>query len=203
MNGDVISAKTQMTSLRLALFSTVAVLALASNLKAGDWHGVVPLHSTRADVERLLGQPNAKYGRYDIGNELATIKYSSGNPGQCWDVPKDTVINITVSYHGTIRFPDLQLDPKNFERSPDPFTTSHVYYSDREKGIRYVVWEGATEDSGMILYVVYESSEKDLKLFRCGKSNSTQLGVPGNANDQTCVESRRRNSKAQLQATLH
>lgn len=123
MNRDVISAKTQMTSLRLALFSTVAVLALASNLKAGDWHGVVPLHSTRADVERLLGQPNAKYGRYDIGNELVTIKYSSGNAGQCWDVPKGTVINITVDYHRTIRFLDLQLDPKRLDRSPDPFTT--------------------------------------------------------------------------------
>lgn len=136
-----------------------------AEIRGKYWHGIVPLHSTRADVERLLGQPNAKYGRYDIGNEQATITYIA-NQSSLWDVPNETVTSIMVSYHRTVCFSNLQLDLTRFKRSTDPHVTNHAYYTNSENGIRYVVWEGPGDANGTVLYVVYEPSANDAKQFR-------------------------------------
>ena len=51
------------------------VMFLASASEAKSWRGITPLKSTRADVERLLGQPNG-LGRYQFENERAYILYA-------------------------------------------------------------------------------------------------------------------------------
>jgi hypothetical protein len=47
-------------------------------LMAKEWREIVPLKSTKFDVERLLGKPN-HLGRYDIENERVSILYSQGS----------------------------------------------------------------------------------------------------------------------------
>jgi hypothetical protein len=43
----------------IKIFASI-ILALTLNLiaQAKEWRGIIPLHSTRADVERILGQPS-------------------------------------------------------------------------------------------------------------------------------------------------
>jgi len=39
------------------IFATWIILTMSNNCDAKAWRGIVPLKSTRADVERLLGTP--------------------------------------------------------------------------------------------------------------------------------------------------
>jgi len=79
---------------------------------AKEWRGIVPLHSTRADVSRLLGKPNFNYNLYEFGDERADILYArhACSEGGAWNVAPDTVTEIHVvrkSRHGHLRCPNL------------------------------------------------------------------------------------------------
>jgi len=50
-----------------ALFLPILTLMNRPNVKGQDWRQIVPLKSTRADVERLLGStPGAYFGEYEL-----------------------------------------------------------------------------------------------------------------------------------------
>src|SRR5688572_31602729 len=51
-------------------------LATLGFLQEQGWRGIVPLHSTREDVERLVGPPMSNGITYDLRNERVTIGYS-------------------------------------------------------------------------------------------------------------------------------
>ena len=149
------------------LLAAVVLVFLASPTMGGEWHSIVPLRSTRSDVLRLLGQPNSKYGRYLIDGEEATIIYADGTCLSGWNVPRDTVRLISVTFRQRLRLPDLKINFDNYERAKDPFVTSHVYYTNREEGIRYEVFEGLNEKR--VLQVYFEPTSKDERLLRCEK----------------------------------
>ena len=46
-----------MTKFKLIIPCVCTVLAMVAVSQAKGWRGLVPLHSTRTDVERLLGAP--------------------------------------------------------------------------------------------------------------------------------------------------
>ena len=157
----MISWKILVSSIVLSLASTVTY--------AKEWRGIVPLHSTRADVERLLGRPNAKYERYDIENEEAQIFYSKGRCLNGWDVPLDTVIEISVSFKQSRTLSDLKVDLSKYERFRDPEVTSHTYYANGHEGLMYVVFESSGKENGEVLQVYYEATIDDERLLRCRK----------------------------------
>lgn len=136
--------------------------------QAKGWRGIVPLHSTRTDVEQLIGKPNFQYGLYDLENERVSITYSKGTcaEGAQWDVPCDVVTQISVTPKGKLRLADLHLDPSKYKRIKDPEVQVHTFYSNKEDGIRYVVFEGGGEDNGLVLNIYYEPGVKDEHL-RC------------------------------------
>src|SRR2546429_3194171 len=136
---------------RLLLASLLVMVAVGSSAHAKPWRGIVPLHSTRADVERLLGKPNGKYGRYELEKEWVEIFYSTGRCVNGWNVPEGTVIDISVSPTRTLRISDLKIDLSKFDRVRDPEVTSHVYYTNRDEGVRYVASEVEGTTDGKIL----------------------------------------------------
>ena len=149
------------------VLAAVVLVFLASPTMGGEWHSIVPLHSTRSDVLRLLGPPNSKYGRYLIGGEEATIIYTDGTCLSGWNVPRDTVRLISVTFKQRLRLSDLKVNLDNYERVGDPLVTTHVYYTNREEGIRYEVFEGLNEKR--VLQVYFEPTSKDEILLRCEK----------------------------------
>jgi hypothetical protein len=161
------------------LFPCLLVLITVTGVShAKEWRGIVPLHSTRADVERLLGKPNAKYDRYDLESEEATFFYSKGRCANGWDVPLDTVIDIAVTFKQPRRLADLKLDLNRYERNRDPHVTSHVYYVNRDEGVSYVVYEEEGESNGKILTVYYESTTDDERVLFCRKSPTQTIVEP-------------------------
>jgi hypothetical protein len=104
--------------------SLCCLLLMASAASAKSWRGIEPLHSTRADVERLLGPPNVDRDLYDFPGERTSIWYSDGGckaglPSG-WNVPKDTVVEIYSSLTEWKKLEDVLVRGKDYSKSARP-----------------------------------------------------------------------------------
>jgi hypothetical protein len=57
------------------------VLVIAGSVECAGWRGILPLHSTRTDVERQLEKPltnRPDLAVYDYEMERVSIQYSTG-----------------------------------------------------------------------------------------------------------------------------
>src|SRR5215510_11066963 len=73
MEGSEVTA-----SMKLRIvFAILALVVFERNVFSKPWRGIVPLISTRSDVERLLGKPNDS-GLYELNGEAASVIYSDG-----------------------------------------------------------------------------------------------------------------------------
>ena len=155
---------------------------------AREWRGIVPLKSTKTDVERLFGKPN-QLGRYEIDNELVRIFYSSA---PCVDnfnvsranceclVAKDTVLRISVTLDRAVAVSRLGIDKKNYERTPVNANEPTATYANFTEGVVYTISE--SEDA--VIDIVYWHSAKDCEAIIRAKqeaappANSWQGLVP-------------------------
>lgn len=152
---------------RLAACACFALTA-AAHAQAKEWRRIVPLRTTRAEVERRLGKPRGGY--HELKTERAFIFYSGGRGcagGEAWDVPRDTVVRILVTPKARLRLSSLRLDPRRFEKSADPEVPSHALYRDREAGLTYEVFEGGGKLNGLVLHIEFEPAAKDDERLRC------------------------------------
>lgn len=138
--------------------------------QAQGWNGIVPLHSTRADVERLLG-PGGDECKcyYDLEGDRVFFAYAKapceGDPSG-WNVPADTVLTIRIYPKQERLFSQLGLDESRYEK--DYEDTPTVHYSSREEGVQYSV-NSHNPVSGLdnvISNIKYVPSSKDARL-RC------------------------------------
>src|SRR5690242_15498437 len=102
-------------------FVVVVLLLLSSfSIDAKSWRGIEPLHSTRADVERLLGSKVIRCSTsaciYDLGEETVFIFYAAeptckpGDRATTWKVPAGTVLEIGVHFKRDRLLSELQVD---------------------------------------------------------------------------------------------
>lgn len=139
----------------LILTFLIALQLSFSPQKIAGWRGIMPLHSTRSDVERILGASatdcKCAYKASDavIHVEYAVDRCKGALPG--WNVPVDTVLRFTVRPIIQQKFSEL-IERYTFRRD-DTFTT---YYANREEGIEYAVLPNGIIDS-----VSYVPSTRD------------------------------------------
>jgi len=154
---------------RFPVTVTVLVWLVVSAVPAANgkaWKGIAPLHSTRADVERLLGPPKGEDSAYEIDGAQVAISYSAqgcqeGLPGG-WKVPSDTVVSIAVSSTKEIKLADVLVAGKNYEQLYG-VDTQWVDYVDVQDGVRYAAIDGSVQR------ITYFGSEVDDKKLRCGE----------------------------------
>lgn len=112
------------------------------------WNGIVPLKSTRADVEKILGSPvpdsiARDAAVYKTKTEKVFVLYSTGpcdtTPSNGWNLPELTVISIRVYPVAEPKLEDLKLDFSKFERRIDPKILNLVYYANDRDGINISV----------------------------------------------------------------
>jgi hypothetical protein len=139
-----------------------------------SWRGLIPLHSNRVDVERLLGSPtkaNDTLNIYETDNETVGVRYS---PGECkpgvneWNVPAGTVTDFRVSPLPAFDIRGMRLDPGRFRRQevqPPPINLGKVLnYIDEANGV--IV---RAKDDGRVetlMSIDYLPSKKD-EILRC------------------------------------
>jgi hypothetical protein len=134
--------------------------------KDPDWRQILPLRSTRADVERLLGpSKEAYFADYSLEEGNLFIEYSSGlcRPERKggWNVAKDVVVKISFSPKHKRRIAQLKLDPKKFRKVIDDHVGGVFYYVNDEEGITYEVQRGRVD------VVYYEPPSRYNHLY-CG-----------------------------------
>jgi hypothetical protein len=123
------------------LLAMSLVLTIAPSLSARGWRGIIPLHSTRADVERLLGKPSSEVDNlYKTENDLVRVDYAKGPCNgwpRGWNVASDTVLALTVMPSAKQMFSDLHVAIATFSKTyDDAFFT---YYASRAQGVEYIV----------------------------------------------------------------
>ena len=128
------------------------LLMIVPKASAQEWRKIVPLKSTRADVEQLLG-PNDQASLaidYELTDGTVSIMYSSGPCSKDrkggWDVAEGVVTGFTFRSHRKQKETDLKLDPKKFRRTVDSHTGRHIYYINDEDGIMYQIQQGLVDN---------------------------------------------------------
>jgi hypothetical protein len=150
---------------------TFLFLASAQTSEAKKWRGIVPLHSTRADVERMLGNGSgACKCSYYLEDIDVYFKYSSGDckSGGGWNVANDTVIDVTVHPHALPRLADLKLDVGRFKITEQSELPGIFDYYDEEEGFLMEV------ENGMVRAFYYTPASKDIHL-RCQRRRPQQI----------------------------
>jgi hypothetical protein len=150
----------------IILVSFCLVLTLLAQQEKG-WHGIVPLHSSRTDVEKLLG-PSADSCRclYKTEHEIIHIQYSDyscEDDSRGWDVPLDTVLLINVSPKTEVRLADLKLDLTKYQKTDNKFSPGMSFYT-HEDGSIFIIVTGTDELVGSINY---QPTKNDEKSCRC------------------------------------
>ena len=110
--------------------------------------GIIPLRSSRADVDRLYGRCNDSWScSFRTTTEWITVVYAMS---PCvglidgWDVPKDTVLSVAVRPFVFPLLSDAGLDLAGFiERHSNE---AAIYYTNVEKGIVFSVQDGRVTD---------------------------------------------------------
>ena len=124
------------------------------------WHDLVPLHSTRADAERVLGKPQkSRYSTYtfDTAHDRIDILYSEGpceaSEAERWNVSKDVIIRIDVRPKRTVRIKALALDRNSYVKTRESHPSNWFTYSNKEDGIRVeTIRTGQVEEVHSITY---------------------------------------------------
>lgn len=137
------------------IFTGLILMTVSQTCLGKDWRGIIPLKSTRADVERLLGYQSGPLPTYYLSDSTVTFWYSRCRCGdKCkdndWNVPVDTVVSIRVGLKGIVRLADLGLDLTQFKKLPgDDDVPASFVYSNAEEGLAI---EGGGEYASALIY---------------------------------------------------
>ena len=153
-----------MKVLKAFLTSTSLILCLAASSKAQGWRGIRPLHSTREEVERLIGPPMQSKGiTYDLKNERVNVVYSDGNCAKGWpygwNVKAGTVIGITIYPQPRPKLAELPIDISRSTKYIDP--SGVIHYSNDNEGLSVAV--DPTEYEVKVLEYYPAASDADLR----------------------------------------
>ena len=176
----------EMKTLAIRVLVLTALLLIAVRVHAEPWRGIVPLKSTRSDVERLLGKPspgNMKfYVTYERESEQVRVHYADKSvctrtdDCECY-VPDDTVLNVVVRLKNKTSFSSLRLDMSKFHPIVNPENPNNVAYSNSDAGIMYVI----SKRDDLVSYVQYGPTAKDCVEAKTGRSISA--GAPNKSLD--------------------
>jgi hypothetical protein len=150
----------------LKLFGLILVGISASAVCPGkEWRGIVPMHSTRADVNRLLGTSpdfNKLRANYTLESENIYIVFSNDEFSQecARRLPKDTVLLIQVTPKTNLQISDLRLEKaalRTFEPSSPP-GIGYEGFIDDDNGVVVRTFKGRVDE------IAYVANSEDRKL---------------------------------------
>ncbi|HEX8137837.1 MAG TPA: hypothetical protein VF544_09630 [Pyrinomonadaceae bacterium] len=135
----------------------ICVLPLAfTDARAKDWRGIAPLHSTCADVKRILNVADCDPPVFDVGSDIVNITFSEKPCADGWNVPKGTVISLRVFPRNKPQLKDLQIDLETYEKTTSDDRPDVTYYLNVEEGISIEL----TPD-GKVESITYGPTAKD------------------------------------------
>lgn len=145
---------------------------------ANSWRGLVPMRSSRSDVERLLGPPRSSLGEiYIYGSPANRIDVSySADPCKSGGAKSqgsatDVVTRITVTPQKLLLVQNLGLNKAKYVRVQNDHPENWVHYLNSEEGITIeAVLNNGCEQ---VISIVYQATVTDREA-RCGPKNGTK-----------------------------
>ena len=152
--------------LSATICAAILVFCFIAVAYAKPWRGIVPLHSSRADVKHLFGKPlfegNTRYNIYDSDEGRVSFMYvperCDGGSGN-WNVPPDTVYEIHIVLKRQFPVADLKIPDFDKYRWDGPDHIGTTYYWDQENGIQYSV-----SRNGLVQAITYGHTKQDNEL---------------------------------------
>ena len=143
---------------RALLIAACLLFVAAISASARSWRGIVPLHSTRGDVRKLLGTPKRhgdSYDDYELARYTVSINYATENiftPGDDCDGPAPywwgdyhvsvgTVLSVDVDFYPDIPLSKLKIPDLKKLAKGEPDSTLSVDYFDAKRGLEYAIRE--------------------------------------------------------------
>src|ERR1044072_1333781 len=166
INADWYSSKRViLESMFKLLFLAAIILGLSQSSNAKGWRGLIPLHSTRDDVIRLLGpSPGANDMRatYSLEKEDVYIGFASDEPyPRCSSgVPREAVLTIEIRPKTKLRLSDLRIDQSKY-RTFDPSSPPSIGYVGLINDVDGVVIQTF---KGYVSVICYIANIEDRKL---------------------------------------
>jgi len=155
----------------------LAIVVAGGQIPRG-YRGIVPLKSTREDVERLFGKPtDSEPEIYQFRDEIVTFGYAKygckpapvvpgwpNPPLEGWNVPPDTVLVVRINLRKQVPLGSLGFDLTTFKKvRGDTDVGSHFQYVDEEAGLTIDLnGDGGTETVRGYIYEP-EAKYKDLR----------------------------------------
>jgi hypothetical protein len=137
---------------KMILMCVMTMLAMLTATQAKEWRGLVPLHSTRADVIRTLGQSsesNNLRSKYHSEKEDVYIVFSTKDfcDADTKKLPPGTVLLIQIRPKTAIRLSDYRIDTKRLKRfaPSSPPNIGYEGYLDDEEGVIYRTYQGKVD----------------------------------------------------------
>ena len=154
---------------------SILIFCVARITQAQGWRGIKPLHSTREDVERLIGPPmrpndgiyNVKDGRVSIS--YADVSCTKGWP-YGWGVKPGTVIGITIYPQPRPKLSELPIDISKSTKYVDP--SGVIHYNNDDEGLSVAV--GPTEYEVRVIEYYPVISDHNL---RCPEAAARQREI--------------------------
>jgi hypothetical protein len=163
-----------MRSFALVLSCVCVTILLPASLPAKGWRTIVPLRSTRSEVEAILGKPQAPANKhsliYHTDKEVVLIDYEDDQPCSQtggWRVPAGTVTSITVSPKSELKLSDLRFDESKYKKvhTPDMPAERFIY-------VNHAEGESLDVFRGSVMSLTYFPEAKD-EYLRCSKAHSS------------------------------
>lgn len=126
----------------------IFISVICSYSQSNSWNGIRPLHSNRADVEKLLGKPDitengyARYEKQGVAFEYIKKRCQEGwDTAAGWDVLVSTILKIYIYQKrddfGKLPEVDKDLTTKNFVRMP--YSYEPITWINPKEGVEIVV----------------------------------------------------------------
>lgn len=154
------------------LFTLTLVTLITKVTVAKEWEGIVPLHSTRANVEKILGIKSSgeRVDKFTFKTDLIQIRYTTklceaDIENGTWDVPLGTVVSIRVTPQKEILFSALGFNKEEFDVTSTDVVGMMVY-KNQQSGFELEV----NEITDKVYSFLYYWTESD-KHLRCPKKN--------------------------------
>lgn len=148
------------------------VIRSQPSVAVNSWQGIVPLQSTRAEIERLLGPSKSLLGEiylYDTSENRVNVAYTSDpcgvNGANSTGAATDVALKIAVSPKKVLLVRDLHLNKDKYKRIQDDHPENWVHYLNTLDGITVdaILNDGCEQVVG----IIYHATARDREL-RCG-----------------------------------
>jgi hypothetical protein len=175
-----------MNCVKLLAGSLLLTVCTANVRPAKEWRNIVPLKSTRADVERLLGvAAKEALVEYELPDETIYVEYSTGScdrdapegwptPPSGWKVPAGTVVAIQAALKKPLPLASLSINVGGFKKvRGDSDVPQHFFYVDEDEGFSIEVFASLDGTDEIVQAYIFGPSVKD-KHLRCPDQSATK-----------------------------